>query len=88
MVRGFAQYLSAEDTRTEIPPQGLLPYCYRRCSPYIYRDEQIKQLIEAAQQLPSPIGLRPYTYLFDLVWASCSNGFEDMRVYSAQMRRR
>ncbi len=69
MVRGFAQYLSAGDTRTQIPPQGLLPYRYRRRSPYIYRDEQIKQLIEAAQQLPSPIGLRPYTYstLFGLI---------------------
>jgi integrase len=57
------------DTRTEIPPQGLLPYRYRRKSPYIYRDEQIKQLIEAAQQLPSLIGLRPYTYstLFGLI---------------------
>ena len=69
MVRGFAQYLSAGDTRTEIPPQGLLPYRYRRKPPYIYRDEQIKQLVEAAQQLPSPIGLRPYTYstLFGLI---------------------
>ena len=69
MVRGFAQYLSAWDTRTEIPPQGLLPYRYRRRSPYIYRNEQIKQLTEAAQQLPSLIGLRPYTYstLFGLI---------------------
>ena len=62
LVRGFAQYLSAGDTRTQIPPQGLLPYSYRRRSPYIYHDEQIKQLVEAAQQLPSRIGLRPYTY--------------------------
>ena len=69
MVRGFAQYLSAEDTRTEIPPQGLLPFRYRRRPPYIYRDEQINQLIESAQQLLSSIGLRPYTYstLFGLI---------------------
>ena len=69
MVRGFAQYLSAGDTRTEIPPQGLLPYRYRRRLPYIYRDEEIRQLIEAAQQLPSLIGLRRYTYstLFGLI---------------------
>jgi len=69
MVRGFAQYLHAVDTRTEIPPQGLLPHRYRRTQPYIYRDEQIRQLIESAQQLPSRIGLRPYTYstLFGLI---------------------
>jgi len=69
MVRCFAQYLSVIDTRTEILPQGLLPYHYRRRLSYIYRDEQIEQLIEAAKQLPSLIGLRPYTYstLFGLI---------------------
>lgn len=69
MVRCFAQYLSGVDTRTEVPPQGLLPYHYRRRSPYIYRKDQIEQLIEAAKQLPSVIGLRPYTYsaLFGLI---------------------
>ncbi|NIN69839.1 MAG: integrase, partial [Anaerolineae bacterium] len=36
MVRLFAQYRSATDPRTEIPPQGLLPYRYPRNAPYIY----------------------------------------------------
>jgi len=69
MVRLFAQYQSATDSRTEIPPQGLLPYYYHRKAPYIYRDEEIKQLLEAAKHLPSKIGLRPYTYytLFGLL---------------------
>jgi integrase/recombinase XerD len=69
MVRGFAQYLSVVDSRTEVPPQGLLPYRYRRRSPYIYSNEEIEHLIEAAKQLPSLIGLRPYTYstLFGLI---------------------
>ena len=69
MVRRFAQYLSAVDSRTEVPPQGLLPYRYHRRPPYIYTDEEIKQLIETARQLSSKIGLRPYTYstLFGLL---------------------
>lgn len=69
MVRGFAHYVSATDPRTEIPPQGLLPYRYRRKPPYIYREEEITRLIQAAQQLPSTIGLRPHTYsaLFGLL---------------------
>ncbi len=32
MVRHFAQYVSAFDKRTRIPPQGLLPHRYRRRS--------------------------------------------------------
>lgn len=69
MVRRFAQYLSTVDPRTEIPPSGLLPYHYHRKSPYLYTDEEIKQLIEAGQKLPSTIGLRPKTYstLFGLL---------------------
>jgi integrase/recombinase XerD len=69
MVRRFTQYLCTVDPRTEIPPQGLLPHSYRRRAPYIYREEEIRKLIEAAKQLSSPIGLRPYTYstLFGLL---------------------
>lgn len=69
MVRRFAQYRSAADPRTEIPPQGLLPHRYHRKPPYMYKDEEIKRLVEAAKQLPSKRGLRPYTYstLFGLL---------------------
>jgi integrase len=62
MVRRFALWLSATDRRTEVPPFGLLPYRYRRKSPYIYSDDEINQLVRAARQLPSPKGLRGYTY--------------------------
>jgi len=62
MVRQFARYRSATDPRTEIPPQGLLPHRYHRKPPYIYRDDEVVRLIQAAQQLPSPKGLRAATY--------------------------
>jgi site-specific recombinase XerD len=69
MVRRFAQYLSTVDPRTEVPPQGLLPHRYHRRAPYIYSEDEIKKLTQAAKQLSSPIGLRPYTYstLFGLL---------------------
>lgn len=62
MVRRFAEYRSAQDPRTEIPAQRLLPYRYRRITPYPYSDEQIDQLLQAARQLPSATGLRAMTY--------------------------
>ena len=68
-VRQFAVYLSALDPRTEVPPQGLLPYRYHRRTPYLYSDQQVVQLIRAAQQIPSPKGLRAATHatLFGLL---------------------
>jgi len=72
MVRQFAQYCRALDARTEIPPPGLLPYRYTRKTPYLYTDEEITRLLQAAQQLPSPKGLRAATYatLFGLLAAT------------------
>lgn len=69
MVRRFAEYLSATDPRTEIPAAELLPYRYHRKPPYIYTDDEILALIEAAKKLPSPRGLRAETYstLFGLI---------------------
>src|SRR5450631_1229010 len=57
MVRRFAQYCSSTDARTMVPPSDLLPYRVTRPSPYMYRDEQITQLIRAARELPSQTGL-------------------------------
>ena len=62
IVRGFAKYQSVMDPRTEVPSQELLPYRYHRRAPYIYSTDEIKRLIKAAQQLPSPLGLRAATY--------------------------
>ncbi len=69
MVRIFAQFRSAVDPRTEIPPQGLLPYKYHRKAPYIYDDGEISRLIEAASHLRSANELRASTYstLFGLL---------------------
>jgi site-specific recombinase XerD len=69
MVRRFAQYCSAADPRTEIPPQGLRPSRYVRQPPYLYSEEEIRHLLQAARRLPSKIGLRPQTYttLFGLL---------------------
>jgi len=69
VLRRFAEYRSAADPRTEILPMGLLPHRFCRKAPYIYSDDEIVRLIEAAKKLSSPKGLRAATYstLFGLL---------------------
>ena len=71
-VRGFARHRSATDPRTEIPPDGLLPYRPKRARPYLYSDDEIRGLLRAALSLPGRGGLRPWTYhcLFGLLSVS------------------
>ncbi len=47
-VRVFARHRSATDSRTQIPPTGLLPYPATRIRPYIYSDREIRALLDAA----------------------------------------
>ena len=68
-VRGFAQHRSASDPRTQIPPYGLLPYRPERARPYLYTEQEIDRLLQAAKHLPPVTGLRRWTYycLFGLL---------------------
>ena len=74
-VRGFARYRSATDPRTQIPPQGLLPFQPKRARPYLYSDEEIRSLLCAALRMPYRYErgkLRPRVYycLFGLLSVS------------------
>ena len=74
-VRGFAQYRSATDPRTEIPPQGLLPFRPKRARPYLYSEAEIRRLLRAALEMPYRYergALRPWVYhcLFGLLSVS------------------
>ncbi len=68
-VRGFARHRSATDPRTEVPPYGLLPYRPGRARPYLYSEQEIERLLQAAKDLPPATGLRRWTYycLFGLL---------------------
>ena len=61
-VRGFAEYQSATDPRTEIPERGLLPYRRVRPQPHIYSDEEVQRLLDGAKSLTPEDSLRPHTY--------------------------
>lgn len=62
IVRAFAAWLQAMDGRTQVPPQGLLPARHRRPTPHIYTDQEIVDLMAAASQLRSSLGLRAATF--------------------------
>jgi integrase len=51
-VRGFARHRSATDSRTEIPPLGLLPHHSTRARPHLYTEDEIRRLLDAALELP------------------------------------
>jgi integrase len=74
-VRGFARHHSASDPRTQIPPQGLLPFRPKRARPYLYSGDEIRSLLRATLDMPcrSELSkLRPWTYhcLFGLLSVS------------------
>ena len=51
MVRGFARYCQALDSRSEIPPCELLPIQYSRPTPYLFTDDDIVHLLQGALEL-------------------------------------
>jgi integrase/recombinase XerD len=61
-IRGFARHWSAYDSQTEVPPCGLLPHRPGRARPYLYSEDEARQLLAAAQRCRSIDPLRPSTY--------------------------
>ena len=69
IIRGFARYRIGADPRTEIPPLGLLRFRSQRAKPYLYSEDEICRLLEAARGMKTQYQLQPHTYycLFGLL---------------------
>lgn len=67
LVRPFAKYVSAIDPRTEIPSADLLPGRRPRGIPYLYSDQDVQALLDAARSLRSPFIASTYATLFGLL---------------------
>jgi integrase/recombinase XerD len=68
-VRRFARFMHAENPRHEVPPAGVFHGKRQRPTPYIFREEELQQLLVHASRLGPPGSLRPQTYstLFGLL---------------------
>jgi integrase len=55
VVRSFARYCNAVDPGHHVPPTGLVPRGPGRPAPFIYSDDQVSVLMQAAKQLRRPL---------------------------------
>jgi site-specific recombinase XerD len=69
-VRGFARYLHEVDPRVEVPAPDLLPDKSGRAVPYLYTDEQIAALMQAAGTLRSAHKTATFQTLFGVLAAT------------------
>lgn len=66
-IRCFARWAAASDPTVQVPPPGLLPARPTRAAPYIYTDDQIQALLEAADQLHPAIRAATFHTLIALM---------------------
>lgn len=61
IVRSLARYCILFEPETEIPAPGLLGPAHRRVTPHIYSEQEVADLLAAAEHLTPKDGLRPLT---------------------------
>ncbi len=67
VARGFARYLATIDPATEVPPPGVFPARRHRPTPYLWSQEEICRLLEAARGLAHPLRAASHEALFGLL---------------------
>lgn len=67
IARGFAAYMQTIDPATEIPPAGVFAVRYQRQTPYLWSQQDIARLLEAAHALRPPLKAATHEALFGLL---------------------
>lgn len=67
MVRQFAAWLKALDPAAEIPPPGVFPARRTRPAPYLWTEDQVRDLLEGARALRPPLLAASLEALFGLL---------------------
>lgn len=66
-VRGFAAWARAFDPDIQLPPTGLLPMRTARATPYLYSDDQVRALMDAAAGLAPQVRAATFQTLIGLL---------------------
>jgi integrase len=72
VIRTMARYLVPREPGTEIPPRGLLGPAHTRRPAFLYSEDNIAALLDAARSLVPADGLRPRTYATLLGLMACT----------------
>jgi integrase len=67
VARGFAAYLQTIDPATEVPGADIFAVRYRRPAPYLWSQQEICRLLDAARALRPPLKAASYEALFGLL---------------------
>ena len=67
VARGFAAWLHTFDESVQVPPAGLIRSGPRRSTPYLYSDDEIVALLDAAGRLRHPLKSATYQTLLGLL---------------------
>lgn len=69
--RLFAQYWSSRDSRTEVPPPGLVRHAYRRPAPRIFTNDELARIMRGAADLAiDSLDRRTLTCIYGLLAAT------------------
>jgi integrase/recombinase XerD len=66
-VRGFAAWAQAFDPDIQVPPSGLLPMGTTRATPYLYSQDQVRALMNAAARLVPEVKSATFQTLIGLL---------------------
>lgn len=79
-VRGFAAWAQAFDPQIQVPPTGLLPMRTVRATPYLYSEDQICALMNAAANLVPEVRSATFRLLIGLLAVTGMRAGEVIRV--------
>lgn len=70
VARGFARYLQTIEPATQVPPAGVFPARRHRPDPYLWSQQDIGRLLQAARTLRPPLKAVTHEALFGLLAVS------------------
>ena len=83
--RGFAAYLKTLDSACQVPPRRLLAGPAERVMPYLYSQEEITALVQAAGTLARPLQAATYQALISLLAVTGLRAGEAIRLARADV---